>query len=55
MFKNITGFGGMYQVDINGKVRNKNKKIMKTFFNKVGYERITLSLYNSKKIMTSII
>jgi len=49
MFKNIPIFNGEYQVDKNGKVRNRDKKIMKTFFNKEGYERVSLIKNGVKK------
>ena len=49
MFKNIPSFNGEYQVDKNGKVRNRDKKIMKTFFNKEGYERVSLIKNGVKK------
>ena len=48
-WKTIEGYEGLYEVSNTGRIRNRNRKIIKTFSNKEGYIRVTLCKNNKPK------
>ena len=47
--KYIPGYEGLYTINTSGVIKNKHNRIMKTYMNPDGYERITLVKSGKRK------